>query len=125
MKSISNLSRILTMAVAVTTLVIAPMAVLAQEKGAQLLLKPSGVNATAAATGCPAMSACPKCKDTAVTVAQPGGRGGRVENATVLRHECDNCSTRSVTTGTGKAASTQVVHVCQNTKAAACCAMNK
>ena len=114
---------------AVVGITAVPVAGGAQEKGAELLVESSRVSPAAETQemkgGCSAMTACPECKDRAVTVRRSVGKGGRVETATVNRHECPTCNTKSVTTGTGKAASTQVMHVCENTKAAACCAMQQ
>ncbi|MGN6554866.1 MAG: hypothetical protein ACTHLW_14255, partial [Verrucomicrobiota bacterium] len=69
----------------------------------------------------------PKCTETVASVAQPMGRGGRVESASILRHQCPACHTKIVTEGTGKQAKNVVKHDCKmdGSSNASCCATKK
>lgn len=101
---------------------------LAQEKGGERLAQRANKNTAVAAhkdpTAAKAMSCCPKCKDTTVSVAQAPGKGGRQELTSVKRHECPTCSTKIVQIGVGKQAREVVQHTCLegSGQTAACCA---
>jgi predicted RNA-binding Zn-ribbon protein involved in translation (DUF1610 family) len=88
----------------------------AQEKGAERLLKLQRLDTVAdiqkVQPGDTVVMSCPKCKDTWVKVVQPPGKGGRVETASVVQHQCPSCGAKIETTGVGKQATTQVKHVC-------------
>jgi hypothetical protein len=128
MKTIVNATRSLAltvMALAAVTFVTAPISSVAQEKGAERLLKLNrpAITSTAVKAQAPVMS-CPKCIDTVVAVAQPTGKGGRVETANIVRHECPSCSTKIVTQGAGKNAENIVKHECKM-DGGSCCALKK
>lgn len=122
-----TLATFTAVALAMTT---APSSISAQEKGAELLTKLNRPATTAPAaaksTTIPTMS-CPKCVDTVVSVAQPMGRGGRVESANVVRHGCTSCESKRVTIGTGRQAKDVVTHDCKMGAGGAtgCCAQKK
>jgi hypothetical protein len=93
----------------------APISVLAQEKGAERLVKLHRLHSAAdgqkVQAGDAVVMSCSKCKDTWAKVVQPPGRGGRQELATVQRHECPGCGTRIETQGAGKQATSTIKHV--------------
>jgi hypothetical protein len=104
---------------------------LAQEKGGERLMKLSSVGnkpvgqKTSAANS--VTMQCPKCKDVLATVAQPPGKGGRNQTATVVQHQCKSCNTKIETVGMGKQAKASVKHVCQEVgpDGASLCAQEK
>jgi len=102
-----------------------------QLKGAEVLVKRTRSDQTATTavtknTENVGMS-CAKCKDHYIKVAQPPGKMGRREMATVSRHDCSTCESKVVITGHGKGKRETVVHVCNAgiVDAAACCAVVK
>ena len=134
MKNIKNIANSLTrgtLVVAVAGLTLLANSALAQEKGAERLMKLQRLNTPAdvqkVEAGDTIVMSCPKCKDTWVTVVQPMGKGGRQETATVQRHECPGCSTKIVTEGVGKQAKDKVVHTCKacGSKDVSCCVMKE
>lgn len=129
MKTLLNVTRNLTVAalsLAALALVSVPAFTTAQEKGAERL-----VQLNRPAPGTPvaetAVMACPKCTDTLVTVAQPPGRGGRIESASIVRHQCPTCATKIVTEGNGKQAKNVLKHECKMEAggSGSCCATKK
>ncbi len=128
MTEIRNLLIRSTLALALTGLVAAPAAGFAQEKGAtRLMQRHSPQNADglkAIPQGrTPAMS-CPKCTDSWVTQVEKTHKAAQpVIRHQVQRHDCDTCSTRIVTEGTGKQAKDVAKHVCRQCgpKDASCC----
>lgn len=104
---------------------------LAQERGADRLVKLHRIGAIAdlqkVEAGHTLAMTCPKCKDTSIKVAQSQGKGGRREAAILQRHGCPGCDTKIVTEGVGKQAKSQAKHVCvQNGgENAGCCATKK
>ena len=132
MKNIKNIGNSLTrvtLLAAVAGLALLSYSAVAQEKGAEHLIKPQPLNTPAdvrnVPAGATAVMACPKCKDTSVTVVENTGKAANpYETKTVLRHECPGCNTKIVTEGVGKQAQNKVVHTCANggPAAASCCA---
>jgi len=134
MKSIKNMGNHLTRAtliVAVAGFALLMNAVLAQEKGAERLMKLQRLNTPAdvqkVEAGDTIVMSCPKCKDTWVKVVQPMGKGGRQETANIQRHECPGCDTKIVTEGVGKQAKSVVKHTCKQcgSEDMSCCVMKK
>jgi uncharacterized protein YbaR (Trm112 family) len=71
--------------------------------------------------------ACPKCKNSWITVVEKPAKTGAPESKMVARHECPGCETKLVTEGTGKQAKDVVKHVCKScgSEDAFCCVMKK
>ena len=115
-----------TLVATLALLVWLPGTLPAQEKGAERLMKLQPARAahvhTVGATDTATMT-CPKCTDVWVKVAQPMGKGGRMEMATVQHHECPGCNTTLTTHGSGKQAKTVAQHTCTHcgTTPASCC----
>jgi hypothetical protein len=135
MKSIKKLSRTLTiaaLAVAVAALMVAPMAVLAQEKGAQKLMRLNTVKTVEdlqkVDAGDVIIMSCPKCKDTYATVVEKSFKNATADQLkTVAIHLCPTCETKMVSKGHGKAAKDTLVHTCKScgSKDVSCCVMKK
>lgn len=134
MKTINPLGHYLTrvtLMAAVAVLAFLPIRTLAQEKGAERLLKLQRLNTVAdvekVEAGDTIVMSCPKCKDTWVKVVQPMGKGGRQETANIQRHECPGCDTKIVTEGVGKQAKSVVKHTCKQcgSEDMSCCVMKK
>ena len=106
------------LALATATALLVPFTTSAQEKGAQLLLRPAAVT-TAAAPAAPAMS-CPACKSEFISRVDTSVRGVNKPIITVEKHLCGNCSTSQTLVGTGKNAKNVIVHNC-GSKVASCC----
>jgi len=109
-----------------------PTLVSAQEKGATKLLKLNAIktvaDADAVQAGDTVVMACPKCKDSWVTIVQPTTKAGaKPETTTVARHECPGCEHKYVTEGHGKAKTDKLVHICKQcgSEDAFCCVMKK
>ncbi len=120
MKSIKNIGNCLTRGtclMAVAGLAFLAHSAVAQEKGGERLMKllslDTGADGQKLETGTAIVMSCPKCKDTAVKVVQPMGKGGRQETASLRRHECPGCSTKMVTEGAGKQAKSMMKHTCK------------
>lgn len=102
---------------------------LAQEKGAEFLVRLHRQGATAAAVqrsqaDDAVARSCLECKDTWITVAEKTGKAANpTETKLVLRHGCPGCETRFVTEGPGKHAKTWARHRCRQSgsEKAACC----
>jgi hypothetical protein len=59
---------------------------------------------------------CPKCKDDfAVKLTKPA-KGTESEKAVVATHLCENCSTKLLTKGAGKAKTEVTEHTCKGCK---------
>ena len=135
MKSISKLTRNLTLAVltlAVAGLMAAPTTVLAQEKGAQKLIQLKPVKTVEdlqkVDAGDTVVMSCPKCKDSYASVVEKSFKGSTGDQLkTVPIHLCSACDTKIVTKGHGKAAKDVVVHTCKacGSKDVSCCVMKK
>ena len=135
MKTIHHLGQYLTRAtfvVAVAGLAFLPTGALAQEKGAEHLMKLQRLNTVADVqkvdTGDTIVMSCPKCKDVWITVVENTGKAvNPKETKTVLRHQCPGCETKLVTEGVGKQAKNVVKHVCKQcgSEDAFCCVIKK
>jgi len=135
MKSIHYIGNQLTRAtlvVAVAGLALFTSGALAQEKGAERLMKLQRLNTPRdvqkVEAGDTIVMSCPKCKDTWVTVVEQTGKAAKPhETKAVLRHECPGCNTKIVTDGVGKQAQNKVVHTCSHcgSTEATCCVMKK
>lgn len=134
MKSIKNIGNYVTrgtLIVAVAGLALLANSAVAQEKGAERLMKLQRLNTVAdvqkVEAGDTIVMSCPKCKDTWVKVVQPMGKGGRQETANIQRHECPGCDTKIVTEGVGKQAKSVVKHTCKQcgSEDVSCCVMKK
>lgn len=135
MKSINYIGNSLiraTFLVAVAGLAFLASSALAQEKGAERLMKLQRLNTPAdvqkVEAGDTIVMSCPKCKDTWVTVVEQTGKAANPqEKKSVLRHECPGCNTKIVTQGVGKQAQNKVVHTCTHcgSDEATCCVMKK
>jgi hypothetical protein len=89
----------------------------AQEKGGERLIKLTSVSGKTvgqkANSVSPTKMQCPGCNDVRATVTQPPGKGGRIEKAAVVQHQCQSCLTTIETVGTGKQPPASVKHVCK------------
>jgi hypothetical protein len=135
MKTIRNLATRLTRAtllLAIAGLAFASNDTLAQEKGAERLMKLQRLDTVAdvqkVEAGDTIMMSCPKCKDTWVTVVQSTGKAVNPQDKkTVSRHDCPGCNSKIVTEGAGKQAKQIVKHTCKRCGSgdAFCCVMKK
>ena len=135
MKTIHHLGQYLTRATlvaAVAGLALLPTHALAQEKGAERLMKLNRLNTVAdvqkVEAGDAVVMSCPKCKDAWITVVENTGKAvNPTETKTVLRHQCPGCETKLVTEGVGKQARNVVKHVCKQcgSEDAFCCVIKK
>lgn len=135
MKTLNHLGHSLTrvtLVAAVAVLALFPLRTLAQEKGAERLLKlhrlHTVVDVQKVEAGDTIVMSCPKCKDTWITVVQKTGKAAHsTETKAVQRHECPGCETRIVTQGVGKQAKNVVKHTCQQCGSADayCCVIKK
>jgi hypothetical protein len=121
-----------TLALAIAGLAFATHDTLAQEKGAERLMKLPRLETAAdvqkVEAGDTVMMSCPKCKDTWVTVVRSTGKAVNPQDKqSVLRHDCPGCDSKLVTEGTGKQAKQVVKHTCKNCGSADafCCVMKK
>jgi len=135
MKTIQHLGQYLTRATlvaAVAGLALLPTHALAQEKGAERLMKLNRLNTVADVqkvdAGDTIVMSCPKCKDVWITVVENTGKAvNPKETKTVLRHQCPGCETKLVTEGVGKQAKNVVKHICKQcgSEDAFCCVIKK
>lgn len=109
-----------------------PSQALAQEKGATKLMQLKRIDTNAdvekVEPGDSVVMACPKCKETWMTVVERPSKGaGVTEKKTIARHECPGCDSKLVTEGVGKQATTKVQHTCKKCGStdAFCCVMKK
>jgi hypothetical protein len=133
MKSIKNIGNYLTRGtfiVAVVGLALQANSALAQEKGAERLMKLTRLSTMAdvakVEAGDTVVMSCPKCKDIWVKVARPAVKRGQ-ETAMIAQHQCPGCDTKFVTEGAGKQAKSVVKHVCKQcgSEDAFCCVIKK
>lgn len=121
MKIIHSWGRNLTRALLVSAvfgLAFLPAVALAQEKGAERLVKLNRLNSVAEVQkvepGDTVVMSCPRCKDTWIKVVEKTGKATNPQHTkAVLRHECPGCETTLVTEGVGKQAKNVVKHVCR------------
>jgi hypothetical protein len=135
MKTIDSLGHYLTrvtLVAVVAVLALFPLRTLAQEKGAERLMKLQRLHTVAdvqkVEAGDTIVMSCPKCKDTWITVVQKTGKAAHpTETKAVQRHECPGCDTRIVTEGVGKQAKNVVKHTCKQCGSADayCCVIKK
>ena len=107
--------------VALVGLAWAPSQLLAQEKGAERLMKlnrpPAAPTSQAAVPKTVPMS-CPKCQDVVKQVPDWSAKGGQILMAggrptkSVVQHLCEGCSTTLTTVGHGKAKQDIAQHTC-------------
>lgn len=120
-------------AVAVGSLLCAPMSILAQDpKGAEKLMQLKPVNTVEALhtvdAGDTIVMTCPKCTSTNKTVVVKsfkGANANELKNVTI--HLCPTCETKLVTQGQGKSAKEVLVHTCTTCGSTnvSCCVMKK
>ena len=135
MKTIHLLGQYLTRATLVAVvagLAFLPTHALAQEKGAERLMKLNRLNTVAdvqkVEAGDAVVMSCPKCQDVWITVVENTGKAvNPKETKAVLRHQCPGCETKLVTEGVGKQAKNVVKHVCKQcgSEDAFCCVIKK
>jgi hypothetical protein len=106
-----------------------PSQALAQEKGAQKLMKVQTVeDLRKVEAGDTIMMTCAKCKDTYTQVVDKTFKAVNPEQLkTVAIHLCSTCDTKIVTRGVGKQAKDELVHTCKTcgSEEVSCCVMKK
>jgi len=106
-----------------------PSQALAQEKGAQKLMKVQTVeDLQKVEAGDTIMMTCAKCKDTYTQVVEKTFKAVHPEQLkTVAIHLCSTCDTKVVTRGVGKQAKDELVHTCKTcgSEDVSCCVMKK
>ncbi len=116
-------------ALAIAVLAWLPSQALAQEKGAQKLMKIETVgDLQTVQAGDILVMSCPKCKDSYATVVKKSFKGmKREELETVVTHLCPNCDTKIVAVGPGKSKKDKLVHTCKSCGSddAFCCVMKR
>jgi hypothetical protein len=132
MKNKYQLHRCLTgvgIALAIAGLAWLPSQVLAQEKGAQKLMKVQTVeDLQKVEAGDTIVMTCPKCKDTYTQVVEKTFKAVKPEELkTVAVHLCSSCNTKIVTKGVGKQAKDELVHTCTacGSEDVSCCVIKK
>ncbi len=117
------------LALAVAALAWLPSPALAQEKGAQKLMKVQTVeDLQKLDAGDVIVMSCPKCKDTYAQVVEKTFKTAKPEELkTITIHLCDKCDTKIVTKGMGKQARDTLVHTCKDcgSEDVTCCALKK
>jgi hypothetical protein len=116
-------------ALAIAGLAWLPSHALAQEKGAQKLMKIQTVgDLQKVEAGDTIMMTCAKCKDTYVQVVEKTFKAVKPEELkAVTIHLCSSCDTKIVTKGVGKQAKDELVHTCKTcgSEDVSCCVMRK
>ena len=116
-------------ALAIAGLAWLPSQALAQEKGAQKLLKVQTMeDLQKVEAGDTIVMTCPKCKDTYTQVVEKTFKAVKPEELkTVAVHLCSSCNTKIVTKGVGKQAKDELVHTCTacGSEDVSCCVMKK
>jgi Fe-S oxidoreductase len=132
MKTLNYLCRYImagSLALAVVGFISAPSTALAQQKGAEKLMKVQTVgDLQMVDAGDTIVMSCPKCKDTYSQVVEKTFKGTKPEELkNVTIHLCSSCDTKIVTKGTGKQAKDVLVHTCKTcgSKDVSCCVMKK
>ena len=124
-KCLANTAFVLTIA----ALAWLPNSVLAQEKGAQKLMKiQTTEDLQKLDVGDTIIMSCPKCKESYATVVEKSFKTAKPDELkTIATHLCPSCDTKVVTTGTGKMAKDTLVHTCKTcgSQEVSCCAMKK
>jgi hypothetical protein len=103
------------LAFAVAAWMSAPSQVLAQEKGAQKLMKVQTVeDVQKIEAGDTLVMYCPKCGEAYSQVSEKTFKAAKPEELkTTAMHLCSSCDTKVVTEGVGKQAKEKVVHTCK------------
>ena len=132
MKNMYQLHRCFTgvgIALAIAGLAWLPSQALAQEKGAQKLMKVQTMeDLQKVEAGDTIVMTCPKCKDTYTQVVERTFKAVKPEELkTVAVHLCSSCNTKIVTKGVGKQAKDELVHTCTacGSEDVSCCVMKK
>ncbi|MGA2240580.1 MAG: hypothetical protein ABSH11_00865 [Verrucomicrobiota bacterium] len=116
-------------ALTITALAWLPSQALAQEKGAQKLMKLQTVeDLQKVDVGDTIVMTCPKCKDTYTQVTEKTFKAVKPEELkNVTIHLCSGCETKLVTKGVGKHAKDVLVHTCKacGSEDVTCCVMKK
>ena len=116
-------------ALAIAGLTWLPSPALAQEKGAQKLMKVQTVeDLQKVDAGDTIVMSCPKCKDTYTQVVEKSFKTSKADELkTMPIHLCSSCDTKIVTTGVGKQAKDTLVHTCKmcGSEDVSCCVMKK
>jgi hypothetical protein len=116
-------------ALAIAGLAWLPSQALAQEKGAQKLMKVQTVeDLRTVEAGDTIVMTCPKCKDTYTQVVEKTFKAVKPEELKTLAiHLCSGCDTKVVTKGVGKQAKDELVHTCKacGSEDVSCCVMKK
>jgi len=133
MKTTTPFHRVLirsALLLSMASLIWLPSNALAQEKGAERLMKLSRLSTMAdvekVEAGDSVVMSCPKCKDIWVKVVRPTVKRGQ-ETALMAQHQCPGCDTKFVTEGAGKQAKSVVKHVCKQcgSEDATCCVIKQ
>jgi len=132
MKNMYQLHRCFTgvgIALAIAGLAWLPSQALAQEKGAQKLIKVQTMeDLQKVEAGDTIVMTCPKCKDTYTQVVEKTFKAVKPEELkTVAVHLCSSCNTKIVTKGVGKQAKDELVHTCTacGSEDVSCCVIKK
>ena len=128
----SSITRHTILALGIAALFNLPSDGIAQEKGAEKLLKLNRLQTTgdvqAVQSGDTVVMSCPKCKDIWVTVVETTFKGANPQETNLVKqHQCPGCGSQQVTKGHGKAKTTEIIHVCKacGSETATCCVMKK
>jgi len=117
------------LSLAVAALVWLPSPALAQEKGAQKLMKIQTVeDLQKLDAGDVIVMTCPKCKESYAQVVEKTFKAVKPEELkNITIHLCPGCDTKLVTKGEGKQAKDMLVHTCKNcgSKDVTCCVVKK
>jgi Fe-S oxidoreductase len=117
------------LALAIAAMAWLPSPVLAQEKGAQKLMKIQTVeDLQTVEAGDTIVMSCPKCKDTYTQVVEKSYKAATPDELkTVTTHLCSSCDTKIVTKGVGKNAKDTLVHTCNmcGSGDVSCCVIKK
>ena len=111
------------------TLALLPNQSMAQDKPATKLMQlRTAENLEQIEAGDTIVMSCPKCKETYSSVATKSLKGTQPdEMKTMSKHLCPTCSTVIKTEGSGKSATTKLVHTCNScgSEEVTCCLMKK
>jgi len=116
-----------SLALAPVSFVFTPTTAVAQIKGAQRLIPlRTAEDLSSLQPGDTIIMSCPKCKDTYASVVDTSIKGGD-KTKDVTMHLCPTCDMRMITKGTGRTATSKLVHTCKTcgSKKVTCCVMKK
>lgn len=118
-----------SIALAVAAFAALPNQALAQEKGAQRLMKIQKVeDLQKLDAGDIIVMSCPKCKESYAQVVEQTYKTVKPEELKdVTLHLCSSCDTKIATSGVGKQAKDTLVHTCKTcgSEDVTCCAIKK